>query len=183
MKKMTVALAFCLALSTPALAQVIVPGAPTEEARTDGFVGLTIPFGQKGIEPPHITVGVRRVNVTSGGSVTGGEMSLSVDPFDIGNSRLRVTALAGDPSLQGSLGLGLILGSRQVFATGGVLGAHTALLADVDPSDWSVDLFLQGNTLGGLEAPEAEWPIVGPPPTPIDPCIQTSLPVCFPSSS
>lgn len=161
MKTLAVALFTCVTIltvhSTSAGADPAptVPSAVDDLTQTDGFVGLTFPFGPQGVQPPHLTVGLRRTSVDSSGSVTGGELSLSIDPFDIGNSRLRVQAMAGDTSVQGSLGIGLVAGTREVFATGGVHGSNLRLLGDYHRADRSIDLFVEGNSLSRPVAPSA----------------------------
>lgn len=177
MKTLTVALASCatIACLTAAMAEPLpLPdpvAAVTDLEQNDAFVGLTFPFGGQGIQPPHLTVGLRHSVVTPSGSVTGGELALSIDPFDIGNSRIRVNALTGDTSVQGSLGIGLVVGSRDLFLTGGVHGSHLRLLGDLDLADRNTTLYLETNSLSQPNAPVAAAPVADVPPPP---------PVCLP---
>jgi hypothetical protein len=127
----------------------------TERTETNGFLGLTIPFGAKGVQPPKLTVGLRRATVDSEGAVRGGEVSLSLDAIEPGRSQLRAVALSGSTSLQGSLGLGITLGAMEVFATGGVHAPHLRVMGDVHPGDLSTDLSLQIDSLQELKTPDA----------------------------
>lgn len=185
MKTLTVVLASCatIACATAAMAEPgPAPAPPADLDQTDAFAGLTFPFGGQGIQPPHLTVGLRHSVVTPGGSVTGGELALSIDPFDLGNSRVRINVLSGDTSVQGSLGIGLVVGSGNLILTGGVQGSHLRLLGDLDLADRSTALFLETNSLSRPDAPVAAIGAAPPPPPPLTcppPLVQIG-PVCVP---
>lgn len=157
MKSLTGALvagAVAACIGAAALADPSPLPTASETSQTDGFVGLTIPFGPQGIQPPHLTVGMRRASVDGAGSVQGGELSLSIDPFDLGNARLRVQVLSGNSAVQGALGVGIVVGSGAVFATGGVLGDGVRVGGDMPFANPTPDLFLQLDTLPRLAPAE-----------------------------
>lgn len=163
MKSLTGALvagAVAASFGAAALAEPRPLPTASETRQTDGFVGLTIPFGPQGIQPPHLTVGMRRASVDGAGSVQGGELSLSIDPFDLGNARLRVQVLSGNSAVQGALGVGIVVGSGTVFATGGVLGDGVRIGGDMPFANPTPGLFLQLDSLPRL----APVVTVEPPP-------------------
>ena len=129
MKKIMLPLAISIAFIAGANATIAAPAGGEE---TKAFLGLNWSFGSGNVGGPEAVLGVSNCVFDGLGSVSGAKASAHVGFQDkLGLSKLKLTGLTGDTTMQAEIGLGYNFGSNSVFGVGGANFEYMAVGVDI----------------------------------------------------
>jgi hypothetical protein len=126
-------------------------------SRTDhrAFAGLVWELGGDKGNMPNLVLGVSSLRVKSDSSVSGGELSLSLDVFKRQNvDSVKLYYVGGSRDVQGKLGAGYSFEFGQVLASLGLQGSHLLIGSDYVYGVDQFKPFFGVNTFGRPQAVE-----------------------------
>jgi hypothetical protein len=112
------------------------------------YAGLVWELGQSATIVPSVTVGARSLNVNSGSSVDGADLSLRIklkDGFAFDSSRL--VYVGGDRDLMGNIGVGYSFVDKDILATVAIQGPYIRAGVDFQIQNKALKPYVEVNTL------------------------------------